>query len=336
MKKMRCCLFLALVPRRVNLLEGRAEQIESPGIGYRREQDSPFAMAELIRDLDKVPEFTRRSPGGILTGTPKVDENPLDFDIRADFFRQSDNRVLTAFTIQTDNRELVFQDSGGLQTARVNILGRITTIADRRVGVFEDSVTTTATRDELSDARERKSAYSKAVVLSPGRYRVDVMVRDVVSGATGIRHLGFNVPTFAPDKIATSSMILASKLEDVAHQPPSSHFVIGTTKVVPNLSGSFRKGQAVGVYIQVYNAGIDQTTLRPSVDVEYSLLKDGKEIVKQSEDWRGLSDAGQRLTLARLIDTSGLTPGEYQVSIRIRDRVSGQTLSPSEKFMLVQ
>ena len=70
--------------------------------------------------------------------------------------------------------------------------------------------------------------------------------------------------------------------------------------------------------------------------MEYSLLKDGKEIVKQSEDWRGLSDAGQRLTLARLIDTSGLIPGEYQVSIRIRDRVSGQTLSPSEKFMLVQ
>ena len=91
-----------------------------------------------------------------------------------------------------------------------------------------------------------------------------------------------------------------------------------------------------GRFMQVYNAGIDQTTLRPSVDVEYSLLRDGKEIVKQTEDWSGMSDAGQRLTLARLIDTNGLTPGEYQVSIRIRDRVSGQTLSPSEKFTLVQ
>jgi len=49
-----------------------------------------------------------------------------------------------------------------------------------------------------------------------------------------------------------------------------------------------------------------------------------------------MSDAGQRLTLARLIDTNGLTPGEYQVLIKIRDRVSGQTLSPSEKFTLVQ
>jgi hypothetical protein len=29
-------------------------------------------------------------------------------------------------------------------------------------------------------------------------------------------------------------------------------------------------------------------------------------------------------------------PGEYELAIRIRDRVSGQTLSPSAKFTLLQ
>ena len=91
----------------------------------------------------------------------------------------------------------------------------------------------------------------------------------------------------------------------------------------------------MGVYLQVYNAGIDQTTLRPSVDVEYALTKDGKEIGKQAEDWRGLSDSGQRLTLARLIDTRQLSPGDYELTIRIRDRVSGQSLAPSAKFSVV-
>jgi hypothetical protein len=88
--------------------------------------------------------------------------------------------------------------------------------------------------------------------------------------------------------------------------------------------------------MQVYNAGIDQTTLRPSVDVEYALMRDGKELGKQAEDWRGMSDSGQRLTLARLIDTRGLTPGEYELTIRIRDRVSGQSLAPAAKFTVVQ
>jgi len=113
-------------------------------------------------------------------------------------------------------------------------------------------------------------------------------------------------------------------------------FVIGTTKVIPNVAGIYKRGQPVGVYLQVYNAGIDQTTLRPSVDVEYALMKDGKELAKQAEDWKGMSDSGQRLTLAKLIDTRNLAVGEYELAIRIRDRVSGQSLSPSQKFTVTQ
>jgi hypothetical protein len=127
-------------------------------------------------------------------------------------------------------------------------------------------------------------------------------------------------------------MILAAKLESLVDQPAVGQFVIGTTKVIPNVSAIYKRGQPVGVYLQIYNAGIDQTTLRPSVDVEYALIKDGKEVGKQSEDWRGMSDSGQRLTLARLIDTTRLGAGEYEVAIRIRDRVTGQALSPSQKF----
>src|SRR4026209_1387740 len=308
------------------------------GVGnnnYQREQDSPFSRLQLLADLNRPPQV-KFNDLATAVNTGVVEENPLNFDLRIDFFRQSDERVITAFTIQAENKDLVFSDSGGLQQARMIIFARSTSVAGRRVGIFEDPVITTATTQELTEAKDRKSAYQKAVALTPGTYKVDVIVRDVVSGATGIRHVGFTVPRYDPAKLSTSTLILAAKLQSLVDQPAVGQFVIGQTKVIPNVSGSYKRGQSVGVYMQVYNAGIDQTTLRPSVDVEYALLRDGKEIVKQAEDWRGMSDAGQRLTLARLIDTNGLTPGEYQVSIRIRDRVSGQTLSPSEKFTLVQ
>ena len=317
-------------------LSDKAERIAGlSGGNYQRMQDSPFARLQLLADLSRPPQV-KFNDLATMVGTGVVEENPLNFDVRVDFFRQSDERVITAFTIQTDNKDLVFTDSGGLQQARINIFGKVTSVAGRRITIFEDPVITTATPEELTDAKDRKSAYQKAVPLLPGTYKVDVIVRDVSSGATGIRHVGFTVPKYDPAKLSTSTLVLAARLENLSDQPAVGQFVIGQTKVIPNVSGSYKRGQAVGVYMQVYNAGIDQTTLRPSVDVEYSLLKDGKEIVKQAEDWSGMSDAGQRLTLARLIDTSGLTPGEYQVSIRIRDRVSGQTLAPSEKFNLVQ
>jgi GWxTD domain-containing protein len=316
-------------------LSDKGDRISGIGTGtYQRTQDSPFARLQLMADLARPPQV-KFNDLATAVNTGVIEENPLNFDIRIDFFRQSDERVITAFTIQTDNKDLVFKDSGGLQQARINIFGRITSVAGRRAGIFEDPVITSATAEELTDAKDRKSAYQKAVALAPGTYKVDVIVRDVGSGATGVRHVGFTVPKYDSEKLSTSTLVLASKLESLVDQPAVGQFVIGQTKVIPNVSGIYRRGQPVGVYMQVYNAGVDQTTLRPSVDVEYVLSKDGKELARLAEDWRGMSDAGQRLTLARLIDTRGVNPGDYELAIRIRDRVSGQALTPSAKFSVV-
>jgi GWxTD domain-containing protein len=301
--------------------------------GYQREQDSPFSRLQLLADLSRPPQV-KFSDLQSAVNTGVIEDNPLNFDVRVDFFRQSDERVITAFTIQTENKDLTFTDSGGLQQARINIFGRITSVAGRRAGVFEDPVITTATLAELTEAKDRKSAYQKAVALTPGTYKVDVIVRDVASGATGVQHVGFTVPKYDAQKLSTSTLVLASKLENLGDRPAVGQFVIGQQKVIPNVAGLYHRGQPVGVYLQVYNAGIDQTTLRPSVDVEYVLMKDGKEVGKQPEDWRGMSDSGQRLTLARLIDTQRLPVGEYELAVRIRDRVSGQTLAPAAKFTI--
>src|SRR6266481_3757720 len=307
------------------------------GIGnpnYQRESDSPFNRLQLLADLSRPPAIKYNDLASAVN-TPVIEDNPLSFDVRVDFFRQSDERVITAFTIQTDNQNLVFQDSGGLQQAQLNIFGKITHVSGRRAGIFEDPVVTRATTQELTEAKERKSAYQKAVSLVPGTYKVDVIVRDVTSGATGVRHVGFEVPKYDANKLSTSTLILAVKLEGLGDQPAVGMFTIGNVKVIPNVSGSYHRGSPVGVYMQIYNAGVDQTTLRPSVDVEYALLKDGKELGKQTEDWRGNSDSGQRLTIARLIDSRGLTPGEYSMEVRVKDRVSSQALVQSAKFTIL-
>jgi len=319
-------------------LSDKGERIANVGgIGmanYTREADSPFNRLQVLADLSRPPAIKFNDLASAVN-TPVIEDNPLSFDLRVDFFRQSDERVITAFTIQTDNQNLVFQDSGGLQQAHLNIFGKITHVSGRRAGIFEDPVITRATPQELTEAKDRKSAYQKAVALSPGRYRVDVIVRDIASGATGVRHMGFEVPKYDSAKLSTSTLILAVKLQGLGDQPAVGMFTIGNVKVIPNVSGSYHRGSPIGVYMQIYNAGVDQTTLRPSVDVEYVLMKDGKEIGKQLEDWRGNSDAGQRLTLTRLLGSGNLAPGDYALEVRVKDRVSGQALVQSAKFAVI-
>src|SRR5687767_7917494 len=307
--------------------------------GFQREQDTPFRRMETIANLHRPPQVKFSDLAGITSSESILDNNPLDFELRIDFFRQSDERVIATFTVQTDNKEITFKDVGGLQQAKLNIFGRITAVSGKRSGIFEDSVTTSATSVELADLRDKKSVYQKAVALTPGTYKVDVVVRDVETGNRGLRNIGFTVPRYDEKKLSTSSLILASKLRSTTEADIGGQFVIGNAKVIPNLSGSYKKGQEVGVYLQVYNAGIDQTTLRPAVDVEYILKKDGKEVLRQAEDWSGLSDSGQRLTLARLLPTDAMPLGDYELNVVIKDRVSGQILKDDKltgKFTITQ
>ncbi|HQX55131.1 MAG TPA: GWxTD domain-containing protein [Pyrinomonadaceae bacterium] len=306
------------------------------GNNFYREQDSPFRRLEVMTGLMRPPAVKFSDLQSSLTDSPVIDNNPLQFDLRVDFFRQSDDRIITAFTVQTSNRELKFEQIGGLETARMNIFGRITAVSGKRSGIFEDSVVTNATAIELADAMDRKSVYQKAIALTPGTYKVDVVVRDVGTGNKGIVNMGFTVPRYDEKKLSTSSLVLTSKLRSTNERDIGQMFVIGNSKVIPNLGGMYKQGQEVGIYLQVYNAEIDQTTLRPAVDVTYVLTKDGKEVLRQDEDWSGLSDSGQRLTLARLLPTMNMPTGNYNIRVEIKDRVGGQLIKNEEKFTITQ
>ncbi|QYU68382.1 hypothetical protein J4558_26860 [Leptolyngbya sp. 15MV] len=318
-------------------LENRADRISGVNANQRfmREQDMPFRRMEIIANLQRPPQVKFGDLAGLAGSDVLEDRNPLNFDLRVDFFRQSDDRVIVTFTVQTDNKELQFQgDGSGIEAARLKIFGRITAVSGKRSGIFEDAVTTYATREELAEARERKSIYQKAIAMTPGTYKVDVVVRDVGTGNRGIVNQGFTVPRYDDKKLSTSSLILASTLRETTERDIGGAFVIGNAKVIPNLAGRYKRGQQVGLYLQVYNAGIDQTTLRPAVDVEYVLKKGNTEIMRQAEDWSGLSDSGQRLTLARLLPTDNLENGEYELMVLTKDRVGGQVIENKGRFRI--
>ena len=322
---------LAMVPTM-----NRPDRLNNPNPSYQREQDRFFIKADILRGLE-TPPAAKGVPDWFSTGTVSVlNENPLSVDQRIDFFRLSDDRVMVAFTVQTNNRDLEFTNIGGLETARLNIFGRITAVSGRRTGTFEDSVTTNASTAELAEAKERRSIYQKMIALAPGTYRIDLAVRDIGTGNLGVVRQGFVVPRYDNIKLSTSSLMLASTLRATDAGDTGRMFVIGSTKVVPNLAGNYQRGQQVGVYLQVYNAGIDQTTLRPAVDVEYVLTQSGKELLRQKEDWSGLSDSGQRLTLARLLPTEGLAIGEYEIKVLTKDGVTGQVIENKSQFKITK
>ena len=64
------------------------------------------------------------------------------------------------------------------------------------------------------------------------------------------------------------------------------------------------------------------------------MLSNGKEVFRQREDWSGLSESSQRLTLARLLPTTQLAAGEYELKVIVKDRVGGSTIENKAKFSI--
>jgi GWxTD domain-containing protein len=305
----------------------------------QRAKDNPFEKLDLLAKLSRPPRVRFNDLANAAeSDLPKPSFDTLNAALSISMMRVTDTAVMTSFTVQMENQDLVYKEVGGLPQAAINIYAKITNVSGRRAGLFEDVVTSSFTPEALAIGTQQKSAYEKNIVLPPGNYKVDLVVRDVNSGKTQVIKLGFAVPKYEENTLSTSTMILASKIEPLNGRLPSGQFVRGSLKVMPNANAEFKQDQTLGIYMQVYNVGQDQATLRPSVDIEYLITQKGKEIMRIKEDGKnGFSSINStQMTLARLIPLKDFKPGFYDVQIIIKDNVLNKTLTTDKDVFQVK
>lgn len=305
----------------------------------RRVQDNPFERLQLYANLHRAPSVKFKDLQARVSD-PTIEFDVLPFALRVDFMRVSDSSVVSSFTMQLDNSDLSYKNIGGIAQATVNIYARITALSGRKAGIFEDVVEARCREQDLAVESKRSSVYQKNVILEPGRYKIDVVVRDVVSGHTGVVHQGFEVPRYSNDKLQSSSLVIADLVESLNGKVAAGQFIFGANKVRPSVSQRFKQNQPLGIYLQAYNIQIDQMQLKPKVDVEYVILKQGKEVFRMKEDGSvntvDLDGDGQQITLGRMIPLKDLEPGDYEICARIKDEVSGQTIQPKASFTIIK
>ncbi len=230
----------------------------------------------------------------------KIILNLMPFDVRVDYVKVTSDTVLVPITVQVKDRDITFVNKDGVQRGTVNMFIRATTLSGRVAQTDETPVQADIPAELLPKMAENSQIYSKAFPLRPGRYRIDVVVKDVNGDRVGRWSKGIVVPDFADDKLDASSLILASKMEAVPTQNiGTGMFVIGTTKVVPRVAPAdgkppvFKRDQKVNFWMQVYNLGTDEKTHKASATFEYDVVDVGYE--QAGHSYRGFhGQDGQR------------------------------------------
>jgi len=262
----------------------------------------------------------------------------LPMKARADFIPVTDASVMAYITLEFANKDLQFKSQDGMQRATIDIYGRISTMTRRRVSVFEDTVQADSPPELLQEYVKQRQLYQKAVPLMPGTYRLDVVAKDLTAGTQTTYEKSLTVPRLDPDKMTTSSLVLADLIEGVPRRSiGTGPFVIGDTKVRPRMDNTFTRGEKMGIYLKAYNFAPAEGTRKPDATVEYIVTKNGanETIFDYTEDVSQMPDAStSQVIIEKLLPLRTLDPGKYTIKLKITDKVRNQVATPTEQFTI--
>jgi hypothetical protein len=302
-------------------------------LGMRPENQSEFSRLELNAKIQRPPPVKFKDLEAVVTS--RVVRDQVKFDYRFDFLRITSDTVLVPITVQIPTRQLSFAEKDGVDSATVNLFARITTLSGRPVQTFEDTVHRDVPAALLQQSLSTSSIYQKAVPLSPGLYRLDIVLKDVNSNNVGVVNTRLAVPRFEEDKLSTSSLILADQIQRVSAKDIGlGQFVLGDVKVRPKMDSAFLPSETMGVYLQIYNLKVDEKTHKADVSVQYRVMKD-----KESEPLKKfdltpdqIPEHGEEMTLQNVVTLGSFGPGKYKLEVAVTDNLAKQTITPASEF----
>ena len=267
--------------------------------------------------------------------TVRVARNQIHLDYRLDFLRVTTGTVLVPITVQIPNGDLGFQTKQGVHSAVLELYGRVTTPGGVVIQTFEDLISRDFPESLFRSSLNLSSIYQKSVPLRSGLYRLDLVVKDTQSGNLGVVTTALRVPRFEDDKLDASSLILADQIETVpTAQIGTGQFVLNSYKVRPRLSQVFSSNDKLGVFLQLYNLKLDETSHKTDVSVAYRIVKDQQEVWRAVETPDHLHQGGEQLTIQRYLPVASLAPGRYTVEIIAIDLLTNETIARSAEFTL--
>jgi GWxTD domain-containing protein len=263
----------------------------------------------------------------------RILRNQIHMDYRFDFLRVTHDSVLVPITLEVANRDLSFRGKAGVQSAVLNLYGRITTLSGRVVQTFEEVVSRDFPDSMFQRSVNLSSIYQKSVPLRSGLYRLDVVIKDSQSGNVGVIDAALRVPLYEEESLDASSLILADQIHPVpTSQIGRGSFVLDSHKVRPRINPEFSAADKMGIFLQLYNLKLDAESHKTNVSVAYRVLKDHQQVWEQDESSEQLQQAREQITIERNLPLAFLTPGRYSLEVYVIDLLSNQTVTRTADF----
>jgi len=86
----------------------------------------------------------------------------------------------------------------------------------------------------------------------------------------------------------------------------------------------------------VYNLGIDDKSKQNNAEIQYQVtnLETNKQVLDTTESTAKTNPNADQVTLEKSLPLGSLTPGKYQLAIKVNDGISKQQISQTANFVV--
>ena len=309
---------------------------DNPAYNTGSYKNNPFYRYEIFSKVQQVQKIKYNDLRELVKVT--IGYSNLPFQVRSDYFKLNDQQVLVPITLQLQNKDMTFERDGKVHSARIGLYGAVTSLGNRFIEEFEHDLVVSFAPEALEKGLQGRSMYQKVLLLeNKTRYKLDLIVKDLSSNNIGAIKQAIIPPASVKEKekLSSSSLILSDFIQQLGELPKYDEmFVLGDVWIRPSIDKSFSRKLPLGIYLHLYNFGMDQSSNSPELEVNYRIRRGG-QVIQEATDSGGESIqfvSGQRLVLIKRLDLGDLEPGPYRIEVEAWDRLSDAKTRVEDNF----
>lgn len=166
--------------------------------------------------------------------------------------------------------------------------------------------------------------------IPPGTYRLSFGARAGDRAGTSV--VLVEAPDFSGSSLTLGGPVLAEDLGPSGNGEAAGPFTMGQLRVVPKLGADYPVGADFGFYFQVYDATLQDG--RPHLDIYYHVAAREEGIYRPLGKPVAIED-NEAPSHAYRVPLKGWPPGEYLLTVTVKDRIGGQVTSGTAGFRVL-
>jgi VWFA-related protein len=291
--------------------------------GYFAEKDfKAFTSSDKERQLQDA----------LLLGDPMTD---LPLALEVDWFKLKSGKFFVPVAVKLPGSAVPLKKQGGAETTEFDFIGQIKDSKNAAVAAVRDNIRIKLREKEAGSASSRSLVYDTGFTLAIGEYSLKMLVRENLTGKIGTFETKFAIPDLSASKetpklsavVWGAQRIAAGETVGVAgkkavKQASKHPLVWDGQKLLPSVTRTFRPGQTLHAFAEVYDASKLQNLEKPALAAQIALYDKNKVVAesKPSEVTEWSQDKSLTASVHIEMPLNGITPGEYVAQLTVIDK----------------